>query len=112
MEIRQERETEGPPREDRDLPPPAQLEEVEATLQPPTLRDLGRSIANLVLRAVLLGTVGGVVGALRGRPAPSGDEKPREGATQGMSSQRGGQVVGRCSSTPCSASLQRSYTRL
>jgi hypothetical protein len=78
MEIRQEREDRGAsPEKIRDLPPPAQLEEVEATLQPPTLRDLGRSIANLVLRAVLLGTVGGLVGALRGRPAPSGDEKPR-----------------------------------
>src|SRR5215212_9011717 len=61
----------------RDLPPPAQVAEVEATLQPPTLRDLGRSIANFVLRAVLLGTVGALVGALRGRPALPDDEKPR-----------------------------------
>jgi hypothetical protein len=77
-EIRQERKDRGAsPEKIRDLPPPAQLAEVEATLQPPTLRDLGRSIANLVLRAVLLGTVGGVVGALRGRPAPSDDAKPR-----------------------------------
>jgi hypothetical protein len=77
-EIRQEREERGAsPEKVRDLPPPAQLAEVEATLQPPTLRDLGRSIANLVLRAVLLGTVGGLVGALRGRPALSDDEKPR-----------------------------------
>jgi hypothetical protein len=77
-EIRQERKARGaPPEKVRDLPPPAQLAEVEATLQPPTLRDLGRSIANLVLRAVLLGTVGALVGALRGRPALSDDEKPR-----------------------------------
>jgi hypothetical protein len=77
-EIRQEREDRGAsPEKIRDLPPPAQLAEVEATLQPPTLRDLGRSIANLVLRAVLLGTVGGLVGALRGRPARPEDEKPR-----------------------------------
>jgi hypothetical protein len=77
-EIRQERKDRGAsPEKIRDLPPPAQVAEVEATLQPPTLRDLGRSIANLVLRAVLLGTVGGLVGALRGRPAPPGDEKPR-----------------------------------
>src|SRR5215213_6781623 len=65
------------PEKVRDLPPPAQVAEVEATLQPPTLRDLGRSIANFVLRAVLLGTVGALVGALRGRPAPPDDEKPR-----------------------------------
>jgi hypothetical protein len=77
-EIRQERKDRGAsPEKVRDLPPPAQIAEVEATLQPPTPRDLGRSIANLVLRAVLLGTVGGLVGALRGRPAPPGDEKPR-----------------------------------
>ncbi len=78
MEIRKERKERGaPPEKVRDLPPPAQVEEVEATLQPPSLRDLGRSIANLVLRAVLLGTVGGLVGALRGRPSPPDDEKLR-----------------------------------
>src|SRR5919107_1270646 len=78
MEIRQERKERGAsPEKVRDLPPPAQLAEVEATLQPPGLRDLGRSMANFVLRAVLLGTVGGLVGALRGRPALPDDEKPR-----------------------------------
>ncbi len=77
-EIRQERRERGAsPEKVRDLPPPAQLAEVEATLQPPSLRDLGRSMANLVLRAVLLGTAGGLVGALRGRPALSDDEKAR-----------------------------------
>ena len=77
-EIRQEREERGAsPERVRDLPPPAQLAEVEATLQPPSLRDLGRSMANFVLRAVLLGTVGALVGALRGRPALPDDEKPR-----------------------------------
>ena len=75
-EIRQEREERGAsPERIRDLPPPAQVAEVEATLQPPTLRDLGRSMANFVLRAVLLGTVGGLVGALRGRPSSTRDEK-------------------------------------
>jgi hypothetical protein len=75
MEIRQSRKERGAsPERVRDLPPPAQVSEVEATLQPPTLRDLGRSIANFVLRAVLLGTAGGLVGVLRGRP--SDDEKP------------------------------------
>jgi len=76
-EIRQERKDRGAsPERIKDLPPPAQVVEVEATLQPPTLRDLGRSMANFVLRAVLLGTVGGLVGALRGRPSSTRDEKP------------------------------------
>ncbi|MGH3145352.1 MAG: hypothetical protein ACRDTR_06070 [Rubrobacter sp.] len=76
-EIRQEREERGAsPERIRDIPPPAQVSQVEATLQPPTLRDLGRSMANFVLRAVLLGTVGALVGALRGRPNPARDEKP------------------------------------
>jgi len=75
-EIRQERKERGAsPERIRDLPPPAQVAEVEATLQPPTLRDLGRSMANFVLRAVLLGTVGGLIGALRGRPSSTRDEK-------------------------------------
>jgi hypothetical protein len=78
MEIRQERKERGAsPEKVRDLPPPAQVAEVEATLQPPSLRDLGRFIASFVLRAVLLGTAGGIVGALRGRPAHSDAEKLR-----------------------------------
>ena len=76
-EIRARRIERGaPPEEVRDLPPPAQTRAVEETLQPPTLRELGRSIANFVLRAVLLGTLGGVVGLLRGRPDPREREKP------------------------------------
>jgi hypothetical protein len=75
-EIRQDRKDRGAsPERIRDLPPPAQVAEVETTLQPPTLRDLGRSMANFVLRAVLLGTVGGLIGALRGRPSSTRDEK-------------------------------------
>ena len=54
-----------------DGPRPTTVEEVESDLQPPELRDLGRSITNLVLRAVLLGTVGGLVGLLRGRSGAS-----------------------------------------
>ena len=50
-----------------DEPPPLpEVEQIEADLQPPELRDLGRSVANLVLRAILLGTIGAIVGALRG----------------------------------------------
>jgi hypothetical protein len=33
-------------------------------------------MANFILRAVLLGTVGGLVGILRGRPGSVRDEKP------------------------------------
>lgn len=51
-----------------DNPPPLPtVEEIESRLQPPELRELGRSMANLVLRAILIGAVGALVGALRGR---------------------------------------------
>jgi hypothetical protein len=50
-----------------DEPPPLPpVGEIEAGLQPPEPRDIGRSLANFVLRAILLGTVGAAVGALRG----------------------------------------------
>ncbi len=50
-----------------DEPPPLPtVEEIERGLQPPELRDLGRSMGNLVLRAILLGAAGAIVGALRG----------------------------------------------
>ncbi len=49
-----------------DPPPIPSVQEVESGLQPPVLRDLGRSMANLVLRALLLGTAGALVGILRG----------------------------------------------
>lgn len=76
IDIRQERKERGAsPERVRDLPAPAKVSEVEATLQPPGLRDLGRSMANFVLRAVLLGTAGGLVGALRGRPSQARAEK-------------------------------------
>jgi hypothetical protein len=42
------------------------VEEVEQGLQPPVLQDLGHSMANLVLRALLLGSAGALVGVLRG----------------------------------------------
>ncbi len=50
-----------------DEPPPLPtVEEVEEGLQPPVLRDLGQSMGNLVLRAILIGAAGALVGALRG----------------------------------------------
>jgi hypothetical protein len=69
-----------------DPPPIPTVEEVEAGLQPPVLRDLGRSMANLVLRAILLGAAGALVGVLRGsfgsgdpgQPDPSAE---KEGAS-------------------------------
>jgi hypothetical protein len=65
-----------------DNPSPTTVGEVESDLQPPALRDLGRSITNFVLRAVFLGTVGGLVGLLRGHSgaspgAPSGSKLHR-----------------------------------
>ncbi len=42
------------------------LEQVEDALQPPALRDLGRSMANLVLRGILIGFAGALVGLSRG----------------------------------------------
>lgn len=62
-----------------DPPPTPTVEEVEEDLQPPALRDLGRSIANLVLRALLLGSAGAVVGAIRGSTSP--DEAGRGSAS-------------------------------
>ncbi len=60
-----------------DDPSPTTVGAVESDLQPPTLRDLGRSIANLVLRAVLVGSTGGLVGVLRGRFDAHREEKFR-----------------------------------
>ena len=62
------------------LPAPAKVEDVRSSLQPPELRDLGRSIANFVLRAVLLGTVGAITGLLRKpTPGPQATGKSRGG---------------------------------
>ena len=79
-EIQQRRREEGQSQEEvNDVPPPAQVEAVEASLGPPAPRDLGRSVANFVLRAILLGTFGGIVGVLRGRSKTSTNGNPRPG---------------------------------
>jgi hypothetical protein len=57
-------------------PPLPTVEEVEESLQPPVLSDLGRSMANLVLRAILFGAAGAVVGVLRGSFGSGGDNEP------------------------------------
>jgi hypothetical protein len=62
-----------------DPPPLPTVSEVEEDLQPPVPRDLGRSIANLVLRTLVAGTAGALVGVVRGRARPSDGLKPREG---------------------------------
>ena len=67
-EIQDRRREEGqPPEKVNDVPPPAKVSEVEESFGPPAPRDLGRSVANFVLRAILLGTAGALVGLLRGR---------------------------------------------
>jgi hypothetical protein len=57
-------------------PPLPTVEEVEESLQPPVLSDLGRSMANLVLRAILFGAAGAVVGTLRGSFGSNSDNGP------------------------------------
>jgi hypothetical protein len=47
-------------------PPAATVEQVMSSLMPPSLGDMGRSIFNLVLRALVLGFTGALVGLLRG----------------------------------------------
>lgn len=59
-----------------DPPPLPSVEEVEERLQPPDLRDLGRSMANLVLRALILGAAGALVGVLRGSFGSGGPGAP------------------------------------
>ena len=56
------------------------VEEVEQRLQPPALRDLGRSLANIVLRALLLGAAGALVGILRSSSSP--DDVGQEGTPE------------------------------
>ena len=79
-EIQDRRREEGQsPAEVNDVPPPADVSEVESSLGPPAPRDLGRSLTNFVLRAVLLGTIGGLVGLLRGRSKTGPEEATETG---------------------------------
>lgn len=48
-------------------PPQTSVGEVRETLLPPTLSELGRSIFNLVMRGLLLGLTGAIVGILKAR---------------------------------------------
>jgi hypothetical protein len=66
-----------------DPPPIPTAEEVEAGLQPPVLRDLGRSMANIILRALLLGAAGALVGVLRGSFGSGGPGEPDPSAEKG-----------------------------
>lgn len=58
-------------------PEPVNEQQIQQSLQPPNLDYLGRSIFNGVLRAMLMGTIGAVVGSLRGRfgSDPQGEDK-------------------------------------
>ena len=69
------------PEQARKLPPPAKLANVRGALNPPSLAALGRSIMNLVLRCLLLGGAGAVVGLLRGR-SDQPDEMSYAGAAK------------------------------
>ena len=79
-EIQDRRREEGQsPEEVNDVPPPADVAGVEESFGPPAPRDLGRSVANFVLRALLLGTAGALVGLLRGRGKRGPDGTPADG---------------------------------
>lgn len=71
-----------------DPPPLPTVQQIETRLQPPELRDLGRSMANLVLRAILIGAAGALVGALRGRSQNSAREAHPHFSGNGKSPQR------------------------
>ncbi|CAN5879513.1 hypothetical protein BH23ACT11_BH23ACT11_08530 [soil metagenome] len=55
-------------------PPQSSVQDIQRTLMPPTLADLGRSIFNLVMRGLLLGFAGALVGVLRGRSGSTEDQ--------------------------------------
>lgn len=81
QDIREGREERGESQEEiDDLPPRASVEAVEEGLQPPVLNDLGRSLFNLVMRALILGGIGAMIGILRGRSNPTPDDEGGEPA--------------------------------
>jgi len=57
-----------------DPPPIPPASEFERQLQPPEPRRIGQSLANLVLRGLLLGTAGALVGVIRSRNARAPEE--------------------------------------
>jgi hypothetical protein len=77
-----------------DPPPLPSVGEVEDRLQPRPLGDLGLSMANLVLRAILLGAAGALIGILRGsfgsgEPGQPGSSMEKEGASNDGKSPEG-----------------------
>jgi len=64
-------------------PPLPTVEQIEEGLQPPVLRDLGRSMAYLVLRTLLLGAAGALVGALRGSFGSGPDQRTTPAEKEG-----------------------------
>lgn len=65
----------------RNPPPATSAAEIEKNLQPPTLEYLGRSISNFVLRALLIGVLGAVVGLIRGWSSQRRDGSGAEPST-------------------------------
>jgi hypothetical protein len=63
-------------------PPPTTVEVAEETLQPPELWDLGRSMANFMLRVIFLGAVGALVGVLRGAFGSDHGAEPHTSSTE------------------------------
>lgn len=74
-----------------DPPPPTVPGEIEEALQPQEPRDVGRSIFNAVMRAILMGFLGALIGGARGRfgavPGGSGTGKGNQD-TNGVSGER------------------------
>ncbi|HET7478325.1 MAG TPA: hypothetical protein VFJ72_02290 [Rubrobacteraceae bacterium] len=68
----------------REPPPPTSAGQIEKNLQPPVVEDLGRSLFNLVLRALLIGAFGAGVGFIRSfshsrRASAAAQGKPEAG---------------------------------
>lgn len=61
---------------------PVTAAQIEDDLAPPTLGSLGQSISNFVLRTLLIGSAGALVGLIRGRRALRSEEAARKTARQ------------------------------